>query len=418
MVLKDRRSQKSRPMTSLISIARHGFVRWVVAIGIFAAATVVVPRWWCGRNSDNWYEGKPELRKSLAREVAAIVRKGVSVDNFTNDSDLFRNEWQFGTYQMGALGLMQVAASLPIEDPERADFMLAAETAIDRLLSNEVRAFDAKSWGEDALLTLDGNRGHAAYLGYLNLVLGTHRTLVAGSRFIAMHDTISDALARRLEASKIRIVETYPRECYPVDNAAVVGSLLLHRRLTGKTPEPALLEARAAYSRNGRWRQGAEGLVFQAVNVEDGGAADSARASGTTLAALWLAYGDPALGKELFESVRGKLCGDVLGFGYVREYADGHGSGDVDSGPVILGASISATGFSLASARMHGDRDLFNRIYRTVHLVGTPVSKGGDRMIFATGGPLGNAIMLAMLTAPRIQTTTDPLPIAKGREAR
>lgn len=169
----------------------------------------MVPRWWCGRNAADWYEGNPELSKDLAREVAGIVRKGVLVDNFTNDSELFRNEWQFGTYQMGALGLMQVAASLPDGDPERADFMLAAETAIDRLLSDEVRAFDAKSWGEDALDTLGGNRGHAAYLGYLNLVLGVHRTLVPGSRFIAKHDAISDALARRLEAGKNRIVETY-----------------------------------------------------------------------------------------------------------------------------------------------------------------------------------------------------------------
>lgn len=398
-------------MSLLTSIVRNRVIRWSVAIGIFASVTVVVPRWWCGRKAADWYEGNPELHKSLAREVATIVKKGVSLDNFTNDSDLFRNEWQFGTYQMGALGLMQVAASLPAGDPERADFMLAAETAIDRLLSSEVRAFDAKSWGEDALKSLDGNRGHAAYLGYLNLALGAHRALVPDSRFIAIHDAISDALARRLEAGKNRIVETYPRECYPVDNAAVVGSVLLHRRLTGRTPEPALLEARAAYARNGRWRQGGDGLVFQAVNVEDGGAADSARASGTTLAALWLAYGDATLAKELFDSVRVNLCGDVLGFGYVREYAEGHGSGDVDSGPVILGAGISATGFTLASARMHGDRDLFGRIYRTVHLVGTPVSKGDGRMIFATGGPLGNAIMLAMLTAPRLPTTTAPLPI-------
>lgn len=203
-----------------------------------------------------------------------------------------------------------------------------------------------------------------------------------------------------------------------MDNAAVVGSVLLHRRITGRTPEPALLEARAAYARHGKWRQGGEGLIFQAVNVEDGDAADSARASGTTLAALWLAYGDPSLGKELFETVRGKLRGDVLGFGYVREYAEGNGGGDVDSGPVILGAGISATGFSLASARMHGDRELFSIIYRTVYLVGTPVTKGGGRMIFATGGPLGNAIMLAMLTAPRHQAPIIPLPYAKGEDAQ
>lgn len=372
-----------------------------IALAIFAATTVTVPRWWCGRDAAGWYDGEPAPAKSLAREVAATMRRGVSADNFTNDAELFRNEWQFGTYQMGALGLMQVAATLPPDDTERADFMAAAETAIDRLLSAEVRSFDAKSWSEDALTTLDGNRGHAAYLGYLNIVLGAHRELVPASRFVAQHDAISDALARRLAASPHRIVETYPRECYPVDNAAVVGSVLLHRRLTGRPPEPAVLEARAAYNRHGRWREGGSGLIYQAVNVEDGGAADNARASGTTLAALWITHGDHSLGRELFELVRGSLSGEVLGFGYVREYADGRGGGDVDSGPVLLGASISGTGFTLASARMHGDPALFTRLYRTAHLVGTPVAKGDGRSVFATGGPLGNAIMLAMLTAPR-----------------
>jgi hypothetical protein len=318
------------------------------ALVLFGLVTALVPRWWCGRAGHAWFDDQPELRRELATEVAVIVERGVTAENFTNDAELFRHEWQFGTYQMGALGLLQVATTLPTRDAQRATYIAAAETALTRLLSEEVRAFDAKSWQEDALATLETTtRGHAAYLGYTNLVLGVHRRLVPMTRYAAQHDAISDALARRLTASPLRLVETYPREVYPVDNAAVIASVLLHRQITHREREPALTEALANYAAGGRWRDPKNGLLIQGVYVADGAPADHARASGTALAALFFAETEPALAREMYATLRRQVAGDVLGFGYMREYPEGGGSGDVDSGPVLLGASISGTGFSV-----------------------------------------------------------------------
>ena len=87
------------------------------------------------------------------------------------------------------------------------------------------------------------------------------------------------------------------------------------------------------------------------------------------------------------------------GFGAIREYAAGHrGSGDVDSGPVLLGVSVAATGFALGPARAHGRNASFERIFRTATLFGIPYSHG-DRRRFATGGAIGNALLLALLTS-------------------
>jgi hypothetical protein len=81
------------------------------------------------------------LATALAREVAATVQRSVSATEFTSDSDLFRHEWQFGTYQMAALGLLQVCR----EHPElRSELLPAVERAIEKLLSVEVRSFDAR----------------------------------------------------------------------------------------------------------------------------------------------------------------------------------------------------------------------------------------------------------------------------------
>ncbi len=65
---------------------------------------------------------------------------------------------------------------------------------------------------------------------------------------------------------------------------------------------------------------------------------------------------------------------------------------------VVLGVSVGATGFGLGAALINGDGDLFVKLYRTAHLLGSPVDAQGVRR-FASGGVLGDALLLAMLTA-------------------
>ena len=87
----------------------------------------------------------------------------------------------------------------------------------------------------------------------------------------------------------------------------------------------------------------------------------------------------------------------------MREYPPGEGGpGDIDSGPVILGIGFSSTGFALAGARTFGDRERFQSLYRTAYLIGSPLERGGLRN-YVCGGPLGNAILFAMLTARPIK---------------
>ncbi|MEM6823278.1 MAG: hypothetical protein AAF558_15215, partial [Verrucomicrobiota bacterium] len=98
-------------------------------------------------------------------------------------------------------------------------------------------------------------------------------------------------------------------------------------------------------------------------------------------------------------AIRTQLYSPVLGFGAVKEYPKGYsGWGDIDSGPVILGLSFSATGFFIASAKLESDPSMFRRLYATVEFAGIPISRS-DSKEYLTAGPLGNAIMLAMFSA-------------------
>lgn len=363
-----------------------------------------LPRWWCGHEADGWYRGETSSQLPLARHVKDMVTTGVGIDDFSTGSKRFDGEWLFGTYMMSGMGLCQVVLAHPETSTE---FTPAIKACIDSLLEERSREFDTEAWGNDALATLEQGKGHAAYLGYLNLLLGLYRKLEPGNDYAVLNDRITEALARRLSLSTIGLIETYPDEVYPVDNAACVGGIALHHEVTGKG-YPDVLKAAYAVFRN-RYIDSESGMLFQAVDNADGDPIDKPRGSGTALAAYFLSFGrDPSLGRELYQSLRIKHSGGIVGFGYVEEYPDSveAGYGDIDSGPVVFGMSFSGTGFAMGPARMHGDREFYIMIYRSLYIVGAPYDSQRKRQ-FVTGGPIGNTIMLAMLTAQPLAVMGD-----------
>ena len=365
-------------------------MRNLLTIVAAALVTLVVPHHLCAAQAAGF--GADPVDDRLARGVTEWVDRGVGVGDFDTGHTLFDREWLFGTYQMAALGFGQHARDNP--DARAAD-LVRMEACIDRLLDADARTFDSASWGEDPLASLDGPRGHIAYLGYLDLVLSLHRTLVPDSRYADLNDRITDALRRRLAADPTGIAETYPGERYPVDNAAAVGAIGLHARATGSDASTV-----AAFSAAVRARSLAPetGLLVQATRP-DGTPADRPRGSGTFLAAYFLSFADPALSRDLYTAGRDAFYTNVGGFGAMREYPRGDDSpGDIDSGPLIAGYAVSSTGFALAGARQSGDTATYDALLATSELFGAPSDAGGVRH-YAAGGPLGDAILFAMMTA-------------------
>jgi len=360
----------------------------------FALGVLVVPHRWCMRDADRWFARDPVLQESLARGVERFVRGGVGLTDFDTGNAQFNGEWLFGSYLMAGFGFGQLA----LAHPERRDHYLPLlEYCLDQLQTPEVREFDRASWQRDPIDALGSDEDHAAYLGYFNLLLGLHRQLVPESRFTALHDAISEHLARRLAASPIQMLVTYPGEVYPVDNCAVVGSLGLHARVTERG-HPELVKAWVQQVR-ARYLDPESGLLVQALDFLNGRAVDAPRGSGTSLGLYFLSFADDALARDMYQGLRRSLGRTFLGFGAVREYPAGvSGTGDIDSGPILLGYGLSPTGFALAGSLMYGDHAYFRRLVSSAYLAGAPLWRG-DRLEFVTGGPLGNAILLAMLTA-------------------
>ncbi len=360
-----------------------------------AAGAVTVPHWWCAWQANPWLRDDPVIEARLANGVAAAIEGGSAASAFTTGDAQFDGEWLFGTYLMAGLGFGQSALRHPEKKAEYARLM---DQCITQLLTPDVRAFDRRMWGRDPIESLDSNDHHAAFLGYFNLLLGLHRAIDPASRHAALNDRITAALIRRLEASPLFLLESYPREIYPVDNCAVIGSIGLHGRVSG-ADHGAILQRWGAVCRQ-RWIDPETGLLIQAINPMDGTPADLPRGSGTALGLYFLSFADPSLSRSLYAAARRELFGHFLGFGGVREYARtvrGE-KGDIDCGPIVFGFGLSPTGFLIGGARLHHDDATFRSLYATAHLCGAPVIRK-DKLNFVTGGPLGDTILFAMLTA-------------------
>jgi len=362
-----------------------GSTRALVALLAFVLGFATVPHRVCERDAARWFDGDPSRTDALANGVARWTAREIEPAGFHIGEARFDGEWLFVTYAMAALGFGQLA--LDREDIKPAS-LARMDHCLDVLLDPRLRAFDRTAWGEDALddAVLASDAGHIGVLGYVGLALALHRQLRPESRFTVRETAVIAAIERRFSGENTELVASFPGQIYPADNAAALAALAVHGR------SAHLLGGLAAVRRA---IDPQTGLLLQTLRGR-------ARASGTALAAYFLAFADPALSRSLFRALEAGQFRTVLGFGGMLEVPVGTRPAALydGSGPVVLGFGVAATGFAIGAARALRERDRFAALCATAHLFGGPLDEDGDRT-YALGGPLGDAVLFAMLTAPR-----------------
>jgi hypothetical protein len=423
---------------------RSPWLARLAATALALACVARIPAAFCARRADAFFRGDPGEQRALARGARDWLEGNPEALPLHTGSPRFDGEWYLIAHMAAALGFAQTA----LEHPElRSEHALLVQRAIDRLLLPRGRAHDRDAWAEDPLAALDAPadraHGHLAFLGYANLALamqarlgasagptegrertqapasagptegrertqapasagpteGRERTQAPTSPAApgnALGAAITEALARRFAASPTSLLESYPGETYPADNAAAVASIALHDRATGEDHR-AVVE-RVLSAMRARYTDDASGLLYQRIDSTTGEPRDGARASGTAMAAFVLGYAGADAVRPWSEALAHQWR-TVLGFGGVREYPAGAaGVGDVDSGPVLLGLGVSASALALAVARRDGDAVRYRSIFASAWLFGLPAEQGGA-LRFVAGGPLGDVLLFASLTA-------------------
>lgn len=353
--------------------------------------------------SEALFYGDLQAQQALATKVIKDIEQGISADTFNTGSDRYDAEWAAGSYQMAVLGLGQMIWSHP---ELKEDYLPVMKSCVGRLLSPEMNQFGADAWGEDGLSVLNakqasGNRGHA-YLGYTNLALSMLRVHSPNNRFASINDQLSAAFLQQITEHPYGVVETYPGEAYPADISAAIASIALHVTATQTQPSPEIETLAQQFIQ--QFTDAETGMIIQAVDAKTGTEIDRPRASGTALSAYYLSFTDTKIADQTFQPIRDSQQLQLPIGVAIKEYPAGEsGAGDIDSGEIVMEASPSATAFAIGGARLSGNETLYRDLHQTVLLfsenpfLASALAEGDTANVIDS--PLGNSILLAMLTA-------------------
>ncbi|MEU6073133.1 hypothetical protein [Micromonospora sp. NPDC047074] len=284
-------------------------------------------------------------------------------------------------------GLARVETGLRLPVGERGAALREARWALERLESPAGRA------PFDRALTPAYGVFHAGWTnwlrgGVLALQPAGHREPAETQRF-AEH---SAALAAAFDASAPPYLAAYPGQAWPVDSTVAVASLRLHDHLLPPRFTPTV----------DRWLAGVRerldprtGLMPHRVDLATGAPAEVARATSQSVIQRFLAEIDPGFAREQYLRFRERYVVSPLGLGpAVREYPRGlDGPGDVDSGPLLLGVSLSATVVTLGAAQVQGDAALAGALANYGELAGVPLGTPHTKRYAFGALPIGDAFL-------------------------
>ncbi|HRW19944.1 MAG TPA: hypothetical protein P5181_13980 [Dermatophilaceae bacterium] len=199
------------------------------------------------------------------------------------------------------------------------------------------------------------------------------------------------------QASSTGLLESYPGQTWPCDNVVGMAALVRAGAVTGHD-DTAL--ARSWLATLEPLRDKATGLLPHQVRP-DGTISHGPRGSSQSIIQTFLPDVDAArAGGEWAAYTRAFVVREA-GLVGVREYPIGTtGSGDVDSGPLVLGVSASSSAVTLAAARRNGDIALADTLDREAELLGVGISWAGTRRYAAGQLPVGDAFLAWARSAP------------------
>lgn len=239
------------------------------------------------------------------------------------------------------------------------------------------------------------------YHGWRNYLLaGTLLLEPVGTRdpaALADYMVTSAALAAAIERHPSPFLPSYPNQAWPVDMLPALTSLHLFSTVVDNRYEPLV----AAWLRDARAAvDPATGLLPHRVHPITGAVVDGSRATSQVIMLRFLADLDPAWGAAQYEAFRERYVVRRFGIPAVREYPPGRdGRGDVDSGPLVTGVSLSASAVFLGTARRYADTRLASALWQAGETLGLPLTLSTGRRYLFGALPVGDAFVTWSHTA-------------------
>lgn len=234
------------------------------------------------------------------------------------------------------------------------------------------------------------------WAGWTNLLRGAMLAATpAAGRDPAQVARLADdsaALAAAFTASGTPFLTAYPDQSWPVDSTVAVASLSLHDAVLAPRFRPVVTGWLGAVRQR---LDPATGLLPHRADPVTGAPIEGARGTSQSIVHRFLTDIDPVFAREQYLRFRELFVVTPPGLGpAVREFPAGtDGAGDVDSGPLILGTSLSATAVTLGAARVQGDGALAGALANYGDLLGMPVDTPWTRRYAFGALPIGDTFV-------------------------
>jgi hypothetical protein len=220
-------------------------------------------------------------------------------------------------------------------------------------------------------------------------------------------------LAAAFDASASPYLEAYPGQAWPVDSTVAVASLRLFDALRPESgPRLGATVDRWLAAVHQRLDP-RTGLMPHRVDPATGQPLEVARATSQSVIQRFLVDVDPAFARGQYLRFRDQFVVWPLALGpAVREYPAGiDGPADVDSGPLPLGVSLSATVVTTGAAQVQGDHALAGALANYGELAGLPADTPGTKRYAFGLLPIGDAFLAWSKSArPWVTPATDSPP--------
>ncbi|WP_051718357.1 hypothetical protein [Hymenobacter sp. IS2118] len=334
---------------------------------------------------------QPALRKK-ARYLERMI--SVAPDSPSDLAKLkaLNPEWALFSLSFSVYALTNMAERDPNFRAEAAHY---AQLAIQKVLTENISAFARTA--DSPPLQID-TAGSVLYLGHLNLMLGCHRLLDPASRFAGLHDTLSRVLHGRYRRAPSHCLPSYPNQTWVPDNTVALASLSLHSQLTGSRYGQYCAQW-VTYARQ-HLTDKSSGLLFSRPATPDH-EAEEPRGSMLSWSIAFLYRFDPAYAAAQYRLYQQQFSTNL---GVVRMYKEWPGrfattTGDIDSGPLILGYGIPATAFAFGNAVALRDWRNAQRLRRVISLGSRETETAaeiqyGIRVVDLPVSPLAEALLL------------------------
>ena len=221
--------------------------------------------------------------------------------------------------------------------------------------------------------------------------------------------TECDEIAKSLAAATTPFLASYIGSAWPCDTFPAIHALVVYDRVTQEDRYAATV---AKWLSDVHQRlDSTTGLVSHTSSLPDGNSVSIARATSQVIILRFLADIDPEFAKEQYTTFRDKFLTTFFGIPSVLEYPKGvRGQGDVDSGPLIFGRSLSATVLMMGAAQIYGDIDQAHAIAQAGEVVGLPWTSGEKKRYVGGVLPVGDIIVAYSHVARPWFSTTEHVP--------